>query len=111
MFGAFRPSQPVFGGLLWKIPYRLSSPRKFRQRKRLQAVDAVINTLSKALASTNETCHALEKVKKELIPESEMLPRDKYWVFSKKHENFTKGVHKVPKWTRISHPRERPYGF
>ncbi|KAK3715155.1 hypothetical protein LTR37_007365 [Vermiconidia calcicola] len=49
MFGAFRPSVSLSGGLLWKIPYRLSSPQKLRHRRRLRRVDNVVAVLDTAL--------------------------------------------------------------
>lgn len=30
-----------------------------------------------------------------------MLPRDKYTIFSSKAVGYRKGIHKVPKWTRV----------
>ncbi|KAF2453947.1 mitochondrial ribosomal protein L31-domain-containing protein [Lineolata rhizophorae] len=47
--GAFRPTAPLFGGLLWKIPWRLSRPQKLRHRRRLRRVDTVVATLERAL--------------------------------------------------------------
>jgi len=38
----------------------------------------------------------------ELPKEHEMLPKDKYTVFSPHARGYRKGVHKVPKWTRVS---------
>ncbi|KAK4980893.1 hypothetical protein LTR28_012990 [Elasticomyces elasticus] len=49
MFGAFRPSAPLSGGLLWKIPWRISAPQKLRQRRRLRRVDNVVAVLDTAL--------------------------------------------------------------
>jgi Mitochondrial ribosomal protein L31 len=31
-----------------------------------------------------------------------MPPRDKYTVFNAKSVGYRKGIHKVPKWTRVS---------
>lgn len=94
MFGAFRPSSVSMGGLLWKVPYRLSTPRKARVRSRLTAVDQVISTIQ----SSGVECSALNRAL--LLPtEKEMPPRDKYTTFTKrkglKGGDFRKGVHKV----------------
>ncbi|KAI9681938.1 MAG: hypothetical protein M1822_007016 [Bathelium mastoideum] len=50
MFGPFRSTKPLSGGLLWKIPWRLSSTRKARHRERLKRVDKIVATLDTALA-------------------------------------------------------------
>ncbi|GAK65386.1 mitochondrial ribosomal protein L31 [Moesziomyces antarcticus] len=105
MFGAFRASMPSLGGLLWKNPWRLSSPRKNRVRMRLRAVDDVIATLQQS----NIQCASLNRAL--AIPtESQMLPKDKYTTFSKHDRGFRKSVHKVPKWTRKT-IRENPVGY
>ena len=37
-----------------------------------------------------------------LLPkEHEMPPKDKYTVFSSTARGYRKGIHKVPKWTRV----------
>ncbi|KAJ1337679.1 50S ribosomal protein L31 [Microdochium nivale] len=110
MFGAFRPTNSLSGGLLWKIPWRLSRFQKARQRERLRAVDAVVNTLDKALARQGETLKALETWKAEMPTEAEMLPRDKYTMFDRKEKRYRKGIHKLPKWTRVSQ-RVNPPGY
>ena len=38
----------------------------------------------------------------ELPKEHEMPARDKYTVFSPHEKGYRKGIHKVPKWTRVS---------
>jgi hypothetical protein len=30
-----------------------------------------------------------------------MDPKDKYTVFSPHHRGYRKGIHKIPKWTRV----------
>ncbi|KAF2207087.1 hypothetical protein CERZMDRAFT_122821 [Cercospora zeae-maydis SCOH1-5] len=201
MFGPFRPSQPLSGGLLWKIPWRLSAPRKQRHRQRLRRVDNVVAVLDNALrkqqnssissqpttaspdtsvppsVSTSEgtataeelsitaegqrllaastpkskaiselrhgkgpkrgdwvpsanpesvpipgkkllrdvvreagTTKLIERWKAEMPTEAEMLPRDKYTIFDKKVRGYRKGIHKLPKWTRVSQ-RLNPPGF
>jgi hypothetical protein len=37
----------------------------------------------------------------DLPKEHEMDPKDKYTVFSPHHRGYRKGIHKVPKWTRV----------
>lgn len=45
-------------------------------------------------------CHRQDKAL-ELPKEHEMPPRDKYTVFSRHTKGYRKGIHKVPKWTRV----------
>ncbi|KAK5123741.1 hypothetical protein LTR85_002377 [Meristemomyces frigidus] len=189
MFGAFKPSAPLSGGLLWKIPWRMSNPQKLRQRRRLRRVDNIVSVLDNALkrqvatqpiqhstpsppalapaqseghgkatpeelSTTAEgqrlldtethlqqesrrqgrgprqgemvpgqprkmlseqagqlgTIKLLERWKAEMPTEQEMLPRDKYTMFDRKAKGYRKGVHKLPKWTRVSQ-RLNPPGF
>ncbi|KAK4544791.1 hypothetical protein LTR36_004040 [Oleoguttula mirabilis] len=190
MFGAFRPSGPLSGGLLWKIPWRMSNPQKLRQRRRLRRVDNIVSVLDTALkrqvathpistttatssppptqsesethgaatpaelsttaegqrllSTTTHVEHAsrrqgrgpkqgdlvpgqprkllseqagqlgtiklLERWKAEMPTEQEMHPRDKYTMFDRKAKGYRKGVHKLPKWTRVSQ-RLNPPGF
>ncbi|KIM30911.1 hypothetical protein M408DRAFT_65747 [Serendipita vermifera MAFF 305830] len=105
MLGPFTGSPLRLSGLLWKVPWRLSASRKRNQRKRLKLVDDVIETVQ----SSGVQCHALEKAL-ELPKEHEMLPKDKYTVFSRNTRGYRKGIHKVPKFTRITH-RVNPPGF
>lgn len=204
MFAALRPTAPLHGGLLWKTPFRISSMQKRRQRKRLRAVDNVVDVVNTALirnghsrtlkegegfaiakdksvyaAASGEgvevrtehgvrgtghtpnvggprtlptgglmqtsqglggnvhgtgglvgegmnedgtekteremnkittTIKAIERWKAEMPREEEMLPRDKYSIFDRKAKRYRKGIHKLPKWTRISQ-RVNPPGF
>ncbi|KAI9457755.1 60s ribosomal protein l31 [Lactarius psammicola] len=105
MFGAFRPTVPVNVGLLWKVPWRLSVTRKANVRDRLKKVDAVIE----AVRASGVQCTALTSAL-ALPKEHEMDPKDKYTVFSPHHRGYRKGIHKVPKWTRITQ-RTNPKGF
>ncbi|KAJ9480176.1 54S ribosomal protein L31, mitochondrial [Pseudozyma hubeiensis] len=106
MFGAFRPSLPSLGGLLWKNPWRLSATRKSRVRQRLRAVDDVISTLQASSVQCNSLTHALSSI----TPESQMAAKDKYTTFSKHDRGFRKSIHKVPKWTRKT-IRDNPVGY
>ncbi|KAF2085454.1 mitochondrial ribosomal protein L31 [Saccharata proteae CBS 121410] len=110
MFGAFRASAPLSGGLLWKIPWRLSAPQKQRHRNRLQRVDNVVATLDKALAKQGLSMSKLDRWKAEMPAEQEMRPKDKYTVFARYEKKYRKGIHKLPKWTRVSQ-RLNPPGF
>ncbi|CAI0649669.1 54S ribosomal protein L31 [Colletotrichum fructicola] len=110
MFGAFRITSPLSGGLLWKIPWRLSKFQKRRHRLRLRAVDDVVSTVDAALAKQGETVAAVERWKAEMPTEAEMLPRDKYTMFDRKEKRYRKGIHKLPKWTRVSQ-RLNPPGY
>ncbi|KAI0083987.1 60s ribosomal protein l31 [Irpex rosettiformis] len=105
MFGAFRPTSVASGGLLWKVPWKLSPTRKANVRSRLKKVDAVIE----AVRASGVECTALTKAL-ELPKEHEMPARDKYTVFSKWEKGYRKGIHKVPKWTRLT-LRTNPKGF
>ncbi|KLO06731.1 mitochondrial ribosomal protein L31 [Schizopora paradoxa] len=105
MFGAFRPTQANLGGLLWKTPWKLSRTRKANQRDRLKKVDDVIETVR----ASGVQCSALAEAL--LLPkEHEMLPRDKYTTFSPHERGYRKGIHKVPKFTRLT-LRTNPKGF
>ncbi|OOF99528.1 hypothetical protein ASPCADRAFT_40856 [Aspergillus carbonarius ITEM 5010] len=106
----FKPSSPLFSGLLWKIPWRLSAPQKARQRKRLRGVDRVVDTVSAALERNGYTTKSVERWYNEMPREEEMLPKDKYTIFDKKEKKYRKGIHKLPKWTRVSQ-RVNPAGF
>ncbi|TVY83227.1 54S ribosomal protein L31 [Lachnellula suecica] len=110
MFGAFRPTNSLSGGLLWKIPWRLSKFQKQRQRKRLRAVDSVVATLDKALTKMSITTRAVERWKEEMPVEQEMVPKDKYSIFDRKEKKYRKSIRKLPKWTRVSQ-RVNPPGY
>ncbi|KAK9461668.1 mitochondrial 54S ribosomal protein mL60 [Lipomyces oligophaga] len=111
MFGPFRATNPVLGGLLWKMPYRMSSMRKYRHRKRMQIVDRVIDTVHDALVAENQVVpHIVHRIRAETPRESEMDPRDKYWTFSRRKMGKRVGIHTLPKWTRRT-IRVNPQGF
>ncbi|KIY51089.1 60s ribosomal protein l31 [Fistulina hepatica ATCC 64428] len=105
MFGAFHPTHARLGGLLWKVPWKLSVTRKANARQRLKNVDAVIESVRVSGVKLPALDRALE-----LPKEHEMLPKDKYTIFSKRSPGYRKGIHKVPKWTRLTH-RVNPRGF
>ncbi|KAK9475204.1 mitochondrial 54S ribosomal protein mL60 [Dipodascopsis tothii] len=112
MFGPFRASEVRLGGLLWKIPWRMSAPQKYRHRQRLRSVDDVISTVDRGLSEMGMACKALDRLKAEVPTESEMLPRDKYFAFNARSglRKYRKGLHKFPKWTRTT-LRTSPKGF
>ncbi|TGJ80996.1 hypothetical protein E0Z10_g7756 [Xylaria hypoxylon] len=93
MFGAFRATNALSGGLLWKTPWRLSRFQKARQRQRLRAVDSVVATIDQALAKKGETLKALDVWKETMPTEAEMLPKDKYTIFDRKEKRYRKGIH------------------
>lgn len=93
MFGPFRITNPLSGGLLWKIPWRLSKFQKRRHRERLRAVDGVVATLDAALSKQGQTLASLENWKAEMPTEAEMLPKDKYTLFDRKAKRYRKGIH------------------
>ncbi|KAI4619010.1 hypothetical protein J4E83_005962 [Alternaria metachromatica] len=93
MFGPFRLTNPLSGGLLWKIPWRLSRHQKYRQRERLRHVDTVVGTLDTALRRMGQSMKKVERWKMEMPTEAEMLPKDKYTVFDRKVKRYRKGIH------------------
>lgn len=76
-----------------KIPWRLSTPQKARQRKRLRAIDALVSTVSNALSKQGFGAKALERWHREMPVEKEMRPRDKYTIFDRKVKGYRKGIH------------------
>ncbi|KKA28273.1 hypothetical protein TD95_001839 [Thielaviopsis punctulata] len=111
MFGAFRVTNPLSSGLLWKIPWRLSKFQKRRHRERMRAVDSVVDTLSAAMAKQGQTVAALEHWKENMPTEEQMQARDKYTMFDRKVKGYRKGIHtELPKWTRVSQ-RVNPPGY
>ncbi|KAI0110461.1 mitochondrial 54S ribosomal protein YmL31 [Nemania sp. FL0031] len=110
MFGAFRATNALSSGLLWKNPWRLSRFQKARHRDRLRAVDEVVATVDRALAKQGLTMKALDVWKETMPTEAEMLPKDKYTMFDRKAKRYRKGIHKLPKWTRVSQ-RLNPPGY
>lgn len=84
-----------------KIPWRLSSPQKARQRKRLRAVDNVVDTVYAALERNGlGATKPVERWYREMPREEEMLPRDKYTIFDRKEKKYRKGIHSTfyPCW-------------
>lgn len=131
MFGAFKSTNTLLGGLLWKIPWRLSAQQKARQRKRLRDVDEVIKTLTMGIHAMRCETKGIGYdqamvMKRKFKPRSEALrlhnkpeffpkeyqmsAKNKYTVFDKKEVGYRKGIHKVPKWTKVS-KRDNPKHF
>ena len=123
MFGPFKATNALFGGLLWKVPWRMSSHQKQRVRDRLRDVDGVVKQINLGLhvqrcetkdIQYDEAINARKMFKPRvkslrllnkpsIFPrEFQMSPKDKYSVFDKKARGYRKGVHKVPKWTKLS---------
>jgi len=105
MFGPFHASRVSLGGLLWKTPWKMSRTRKANQRARLKKVDTVIETVR----ASGVQCASLTKCL-ELPKEHEMPAKDKYTIFSPHARGYRKGIHKVPKFTRLT-LRTNPKGF
>lgn len=101
-----------------KTPWKLSVTRKANARARLKKVDAVIE----AVRASGVQCGSLVRVvlcssirtsmltfrvwrlkerALELPKEHEMPAKDKYTIFSATAKGYRKGIHKVPKWTRV----------
>jgi hypothetical protein len=77
-----------------KTPWRLSSPQKARQRKRLRLVDRVVDTVSAALQRNGAVnAKAIDRWYSEMPREEEMLPKDKYTIFDRKEKKYRKGIH------------------
>ena len=115
MFGPFRFTSPLSGGLLWyvcppdlfpcataipltvrrKIPWRLSPMQKRRQRKRLRLVDKVVITVEASLKRNGQpkAIGSVRRWRDEMPSEAEMLPRDKYTIFDRKEKTYRKGIH------------------
>lgn len=130
MFGPFKATNTLLGGLLWKVPWRMSSHQKQRVRDRLRDVDEVVKQINLGLHvqrcetkgiqyDTAINTHKIFKPrvkslrllnKPSFFPrEFQMSPKDKYSVFDKKARGYRKGVHKVPKWTKLSLRTNPPY--
>lgn len=71
----------------------MSSPQKARQRKRLRAVDRVVDTVSAALSRSGHSTKAVQRWYAEMPREEEMLPKDKYTLFDKKEKTYRKSLH------------------
>ncbi|KAI0464299.1 hypothetical protein LJB42_001905 [Komagataella kurtzmanii] len=110
MFGPFRATLVDLGGLLWKRPWRMSKPQKYRLRKRMQLVDSNIDIIYQGLTKEGLSCKVIDNLKQNFPKEHEVLPKNKYTVFNKTAKNYRKGVHLVPKWTKKS-LRENPEFF
>lgn len=110
MFGPFRASPVNLGGLLWKRSWRLSAPQKRRQRHRMQLVDSNIDVLYEGLKANAMSAKKIEDLKTNFPRENEMKSKDKYTVFNKHARGYRKGVHFVPKWTKLS-LRDNPENF
>lgn len=108
MFGPFQGSLTLLGGYLWKSAPRLSTPQKYRLRKRMKLVDSNIENIFQSLNQDGKTGYAkLDYLKYKYPKEYQMTPRDKYTTFDKKAKGYRKLVFKVPKWTKKSF-RENP---
>lgn len=104
----------------------MSRPQKQRQRHRLQDVDAVIKSLNIGLhaersmqkgASFQQAMNEKKILKPgvkqlrlinkpSLFPaEQQMSYKDKYTYFNKQAQGYRKGIHKLPKWTKITQRR------
>ena len=75
-----------------------------------QGVEVASNQYLVDKAMQLGTVKVIERWKAEMPTEQEMLPRDKYTMFDKKAKKYRKGVHKLPKWTRVSQ-RLNPPGY
>lgn len=106
-----RPTGILWSGLVNKVPWCMTRLAKFRQRKRLQHVDKILALMNEVAKEKGLKIKAIDKLNKLVIPESQMEPRDKYFVFSKKSKGYRKGAHKVPKWTRTDLRPVPPRGF
>ncbi|KAI9091135.1 hypothetical protein DFS34DRAFT_563229, partial [Phlyctochytrium arcticum] len=83
-----------------KRRFRLTDTQKYRHRKRLQAVDTLVDTL----VESGVTLRALE-VARRAPKESELTSVEKYWATSKRFRTGLKPIHWVPHWTKVRHER------
>lgn len=88
----------------------MSRFQKTRHRIRMRTVDSVLETLQLGLQAVNAKCSTVEKVIERTPKECDMDPKDKYWVFNRKGHGYRKGVHRQPKWTRLTN-RVPPTNF
>lgn len=110
MIGAFKSTLVNLSGLLWKRSWRLSAPQKRRQRFRMKTVDANIEALYTGLVENGMKSKKVFDLMANFPKEKDMLPKDKYTVFNKHARGYRKGVHFVPKWTKLS-LRNNPENF
>lgn len=73
----------------------MSSPQKYRQRKRLQRVDRIVACIDSALKKKGIEVAAVERWKAEMPTEAEMPPKDKYTLFDRKAKKYRKGIHSM----------------
>ena len=85
-----------------KIPWRLSTPQKRRQRKRLRLVDNVVSIIDQALAKTGQKTKQVELWKQTMPVEEEMFAKDKYTIFDRKEKKYRKGIHSMSHHSRCS---------
>lgn len=85
---------------LRKVPFKLSSTRKARIRKRLKRVEQNLQVLN----SVGIQCHALEEANK-LPTYSTMNAFQRYWYVKRSRTECTKlPVHWYPKYTKVQLP-------
>ncbi|KXS10996.1 hypothetical protein M427DRAFT_455258 [Gonapodya prolifera JEL478] len=84
-------------------PWKMNSTRKRNVRKRLREVDDVVSTL----VESGVNLRALEEAQR--LPTANTLsPKEKYFVFSRRSKTDVKGLHLVPHFTKVPHPRGLP---
>jgi hypothetical protein len=76
----------------------------------MKIVDRNIFRVAHGLELLGKSCHSVTRLLTDLPKESEMAPRDKYFVFNRTGKNYRKAAHKQPKWTRMTN-RVSPKGF
>ncbi|RKO97953.1 hypothetical protein CXG81DRAFT_3899, partial [Caulochytrium protostelioides] len=81
--------------------FRLNAMQKLRHRRRLQAVDNVVETLVNSGVKTA----ALEDARR-MPKEGALSILEKYWIASKRYKYGIKPVSWVPHWTKVAHPRK-----
>ncbi|ODV92958.1 hypothetical protein CANCADRAFT_23278 [Tortispora caseinolytica NRRL Y-17796] len=93
-----------------KHPWRMSSMRKYRHRKRMETVDSNIEILKTSLESKGETFKRLDEFMQKVPKQKDMKPYDKYFVFNKTAKGYRKGIHLTHRWTKKT-IRNPPEGF
>ncbi|KAL6942850.1 hypothetical protein ACO0RG_001814 [Hanseniaspora osmophila] len=123
MFGAFKSTQSLLGGLLWKFRPVMSKPQKAKHRARLQLVDKTVKNITmglhisrceakgvayeEAISMSKLLVPKVESVKKlqsreHYLTEDQMSAKNKYSLYSKYSKGYRKSVHRVPKFTKVT---------
>jgi hypothetical protein len=105
LLGGICETARSYGGLVWKMPYKLSETRKANVRKRLSMVETNINELKKSGIYVKVLDRLL------LEPRYSMLkPRDRYTYWAKNIQG-RKPVQFHSKYTKVDLPTRVHPGY